>query len=92
MNEPLSERVGTAVFWILTTLFILAAIILRPIWFIFDRRRYVIPNETYGKPLGWYKFYCLAHYGLKEDAICPNCGLKKVDLIRQERTKAEGKN
>lgn len=76
-------------FVILTFLipYTIAGALLRPIFYLFDRRKYRYPyNPTGYDPLGlWYPF-CILHYALNEDAWCPNCGVEKQDLIKSKRS------
>lgn len=85
----LSDRIGEAISDTLFTAFCIyfttIAIIIRPLWFIFDRRRYVIRTNYANK--GWYRLYCYTHFTLREGGDCPNCGIPKQELVRHPHQK-----
>lgn len=81
--DLISECIAMGITYIVIFLFTLSGILIRPAWFLFDRRRYIVPKTLYGEPLGVARFYCFIHYALKEDGSCPNCGRKKQDLIKR---------
>jgi hypothetical protein len=80
--EKVGHFIGWAFFVIFIVSFCMACIVLRPFYYLFDRRRYRYPKYLYDDPelpLGFWRFACI---GLKENSRCPNCGIKKQELIR----------